>query len=318
MRTTPRSRSNGLRNAALALSLFFPVATVSSTAAATTPSFAFAMAQKKKKTKKKKKEPENKLTAAQAEEARAAVRERADGMSEDPGAAGSMLSDEARKLGDPVLFIEAGDAYRAAGAADREIEPVESAIGEAKIALDILYFLQDPRADPNWEIVAEMEVQDLISRAKTLIDDSEALIDEIEAEQAPPPPPETDDEKTPRPKDGRGFIAAGSLLTVVGVGGLGMMGAGLAMGSAAQKEVEDPTVTGDAFDEADAKGKRANVISYAGIGVAAVGLISGVALLAIGVKKRKAYRADNDETASVRLTPALGPAMTGLSLSGRF
>ncbi len=318
MRTTPRSRSNGLRSAALALSIFFPLATVSPSAAASTPSFAFAMAKKKKKKKKKKaKEPENKLTAAQAAEARAPIKERAEGMSESPGAAGSMLAEEARKLGDPVLFIEAADAYRAAGAAEREIEPVESAIGEAKIALDILYFLQDPRADPNWEIVAEVEVTDLISRAKTLIDDSETLIEEIEAEKAPPPPPETEDEKTPRPKDGRGFIAAGSLLTVVGVGGLGMMGAGLAMGSAAQKEVEDPTVTGDAFDEADAKGKRANVISYAGIGVAAVGLISGVALLAIGVKKRKAYRADNDETA-VRLTPAIGPAMTGLSLSGRF
>lgn len=316
MRTTPRSRSNGLRSAALALSILFPLATVSPSAAASTPSFAFAMAKKKKK-KKKAKEPENKLTAAQAEEARAPIKQRAEGMGDSPGAAASMLAEEARKLGDPVLFIEAADAYRAAGAADREIEPVESAIGEAKIALDILYFLQDPRADPNWEIVAEVEVTDLISRAKTLIDDSETLIEEIEAEQAPPPPPETEEEKTPRPKDGRGFIAAGSLLTVVGVGGLGMMGAGLAMGSAAQKEVEDPTVTGDAFDEADAKGKRANVISYAGIGVAAVGLISGVALLAIGVKKRKAYRADNAESA-VRLTPAIGPAMTGLSLSGRF
>jgi len=276
------------------------------------------MAKKKKKKKKKKaKEPDNKLTAAQAEEARAPIRDRAEEMSESPGAAGSMLAEEARALGDPVLFIEAADAYKTAGAEERDIETVESAIEEAKLALDILYFLEDPRADPNWEIVAEIEVTDLISRARTLIDDSEALIEEIEAEQAPPPEEEADGKRAPWPKDGRGFIAAGSLMTVVGVAGLGMMGAGLGMGSSAQKEVEDPNVTDDDFEEADAKGKRANLISYAGLGVAAVGLISGTALLVIGVKKRKAYRADNDES-TVRLTPAIGPAMTGLTLSGRF
>jgi len=293
------------------------VATVSTTAAASTPSFAFAMAKKKKKKKKKKKEPENKVTAAQAEEARAPIKLRAEGMSESPGAAASMLSEEARKLGDPVLFIEAARAYKAEGDKDREIEPVQSGIEEAKVALDILYFLQDPQADKNWEVVAEIEIDDLITQAKTHLDESETLIEEIEAEQAPPPPPESEEPREKAPKDGRGFLAAGSLMTIVGVGGLGMMGAGLAMGSSAQKEVEDPTVTGDAFDEADARGQRANVITYAGIGVAAVGLISGVALLAVGVKKRKAYRADNNDTA-LRVTPALGPQMTGLSLSGRF
>jgi len=318
MRTIPRSRSNGLRSAALALTIFFPIATVSSTAAATTPNFAFAMAKKKKK--KKGKEPDNKLTAAQAEEARTPIQERAGEMSESPDAAGSMLAEEARTLGDPILFIEAGDAFKAAGAEEREVRLAERAIEEAKLALDILYFLEDPRADPNWEIVASTDVTDLISRAQTLIDDSETLIEEIEAEQAPDEEEQVEEKKkrTPMPRDGRFFIGAGSLMTVVGIGGVGMLGAGLSMGSSAQKTVEDPEVTGDEFDEADAKGKRANVISYAGIGVAAVGLISGAALLVIGVKKRKAYRADNGESASVHLTPVLGRSMTGLSLSGRF
>jgi hypothetical protein len=317
MRSTPRTRSLGLRSAALALSILVPAATVPTAAAASSPIFAMA---KKKKKKKAKKEPENKLTAEQAEEARAAVKVRGMGLvDDDPGAAASLYAEEARKLGDPVLFIEAAEAYKAEGDKEREIEPVESGMEEARIALDILYFLQDPRADQNWEIVAESEISGLIDLAKGHLDASETLIEEIEAEKAPPPPPEGEGkEKTPRPKDGRGFIAAGSLLTAVGVGGLGMMGAGIAMGVDAQEQVEDPTVTGEAFNEADAKGKKANIISYAGIGVGAVGLIGGVALLVIGVKKRKAYKADHDDTAKVRVTPALGPAMTGLSISGRF
>ncbi|MCA9662250.1 MAG: hypothetical protein KC486_28180 [Myxococcales bacterium] len=318
MRSTPRTRSLGLRSAALALSILVPAATVPTAAAASSP--IFAMAKKKKKKKAAKKEPENKLTAEQAEEARAAVKVRGMGLvDDDPGAAASLYAEEARKLGDPVLFIEAAEAYKAQGAKEREIEPVQSGMEEARIALDILYFLQDPRADANWEIVAESEISGLIDRAKGHLDASETLIEEIEAEKAPPPPPEAEGkQRTPAPKDGRGFIAAGSLLTAVGVGGLGMMGAGIAMGIDAQNQVEDPTVTGQDFDDADAKGKKANIISYAGIGVGAVGIIGGVALLVIGVKKRKAYKADHDDSAKVRVTPALGPAMTGLSISGRF
>ncbi len=310
-----------LRSAALALSLFFPVATVSTTASASPTNFsntaAFAMAKKKKKRKKKKKkEPENKITSQQAEEARAPIETRAEGMSESPGAAASMLADEARKLGDPVLFIDAAAAYKAAGDQERDIEAVESGITEAKVALDILYFLQDPRADTNWQVVAESDISGLIDRARGHIDSSETLIEEIEAENAPPPVPE-EDERTPAPRDGRGFIAAGSLLTVVGIGGAGLMGAGMVMGLSAQEEVEKQEVTGAPFDAADAKGQKANTLSYVGLGIGAVGLISGITLLAVGIKKRKAYRADNNDSA-LRLTPTLGPAMTGLSLSGRF
>ena len=237
-------------------------------------------------------------------------------MSESPGAAASMLADEARKLGDPVLFIDAATAYNTAGDQDRDIEAVESGIEEAKVALDILYFLQDTRADVNWQVVAEFDISGLIDRARGHIDSSETLIEEIEEENAPPPVP-VEDERTPAPRDGRGFLAAGSLLTVVGFGGFGLMGAGIAMGLSAQKEVEDPRIIGEAFDAADTKGQKANTLSYVGAGVGAVGLIGGIALLAVGIKKRKAYRADNDESA-LRLTPTLGPAMTGLSLSGRF
>ena len=171
MRSTPRTRSLGLRSAALALSILVPAATVPTAAAASSP--IFAMAKKKKKKKAAKKEPENKLTAEQAEEARAAVKVRGMGLvDDDPGAAASLYAEEARKLGDPVLFIEAAEAYKAQGAKEREIEPVQSGMEEARIALDILYFLQDPRADANWEIVAESEISGLIDRAKGHLDAS--------------------------------------------------------------------------------------------------------------------------------------------------
>lgn len=319
MRSTPRVRSTGLRSAALALSILVPTATLPTTASAA-PVFGFAKSKKKKKSKPKAApEPENRLTAQEAADARAPIQSRAQGMLDsDPGSAASLLAEEARKLGDPILFTDAAEAYKAQGAKAREVEPVESGMEEARIALDILYFLQDPRADAKWEIIPEGEIPSQIDRARNVLSEGEALIAEIEKEKAPPPPPEgSKRERTPAPKDGRGLIAGGSLLTVVGAGGLGMIGAGIAMGVDAQKTVEDPTVTGDAFDEADAKGKRANIITYAGIGVAAVGLAGGIALLVLGVKKRKAYRADHADTA-LHLTPTLGPGLAGVSLSGRF
>ena len=61
------------------------------------------------------------------------------------------------------------------------------------------------------------------------------------------------------------------------------------------------------------------MITYIGIPVAAVGLAAGIALIAVGVKKRKAYRAEHgaSETA-LHVVPALGRGFAGLSVGGRF
>lgn len=263
------------------------------------------------------------VTPAQAASSRKPTQDRAKALlSSDPGEAADILSSDAKKSQDPVLYIDAAEAYKAAGVADRDKAAVEAAIEHASIGLDILHFQQDPRCDPQWQHVGSTEFDREISRARKVIADSEQALRDLDkpVEEAPPPPDDTD-KKTPR--DGRGLIAAGSLLTVVGVGGLGMIGAGIALSAKAQKEVEalDPsslTYDQDVYD-LDKKGKGANVIAYAGIGVAAVGLIAGATLLALGVKKRKKYRSENpsDETA-LHVAPALGRGFAGLSLGGRF
>ncbi|MEZ4449465.1 MAG: hypothetical protein R3B09_08295 [Nannocystaceae bacterium] len=319
MLTRPLNASHGLRALALGLCVFVPTATLPTPAAAQSGVLAMAKS-KKKKSKPKAAEPEeDKLTVEESTEARKAVQERAQPMLEaQPAAAAELLADEARKLGDPILFLDAADAYKKAGEKDREVAPVEAAMEEARIGLDILYFLQDPRASENWKIIPDFENSIQITRGRDLLGECEALIEEINKEKAPPEVADGGGGREKAPRDGRGLIAGGSLLTAIGVGGLGMMGAGMAMGASAQKTVEDPTVVGDEFDEADAKGKRANVITYAGIGVAAVGLISGVTLLVLGVKKRKAYRAGAGSETALRVDPILSPTLTGFSLSGRF
>lgn len=291
----------GRRLAAALLALALPIATLPATAHAA-----------------------EEVTPARASGVRKLVQDRARPMlSSDPGAAAEMLATDARKTSDPVLYIDAADAYRAEGVAERDKAALEKAIELASIGLDIAHFQQDPRCDPSWQHLEAGEIEREISRARQVIEDSEKAIADLDKPvEAPPPVEEPKPEGTP--KDGRGLIAAGSLVTVIGVGGLGMIGAGLAIGSRAQKDVEALDPSAIDFDskvqDLDDKGKSANVVAYAGIGVAAVGLGVGIALLALGVKKRKAYRAEHGagETARVHVAPAVGRGYGGLAIGGRF
>lgn len=263
------------------------------------------------------------VTPASAKSARKPAQDRGKQLSgSDPGEAAAYLAGEAKKLGDPVLFIDAAEAYKQEGVAERDKAALQTAVEQASIGLDILHFQQDPRCDPQWQHLDSGEFDAEIGRAKQVIADSEKAMTEVDKPVEAPPPVE-EPKKKERPRDGRGYIAAGSLLTVVGVGGLGMIGAGLALGAKAQKGVEGVNPADldydQQVDEWDGKGKTANIVAYAGIGVAAVGLAAGIALLAIGVKKRKQYRAENGpEEASVSFAPALGRGYAGFGLAGRF
>jgi hypothetical protein len=264
------------------------------------------------------------VTPAKASGVRKLVQDRARPMlSSDPGAAAEMLANDARKTSDPVLYIDAADAYRAEGVAERDKAALEKAIEMASIGLDIAHFQQDPRCDPQWQHLEAGEIEREISRARQVIADSEQAIADLDKPVEAPPPVEEPKEKG-APKDGRGLIAGGSVATLIGVGGLGMIGAGIALGAKAQKDVEalDPSAIDfdSQVEDLDDKGKAANIVAYAGIGVAAVGLGVGIALLALGVKKRKAYRAEHgaSETARVHVAPAIGVNYGGIALGGRF
>ncbi len=278
------------------------------------------------------------VTPAQASSARKPVQERADGLLKAGNAesAGDALSEEAGKRSDPILYLDAAEAYKAAGVEDKSKTHLESAIERARIGLDILYFLQDPRADPDWQVVDSGDISGEISRGEKIIESSEqAIVDLDKKVEGPASADEPDKEKKKRkkaPKDGRGFIAAGSVLTLVGVGGLGLMGFGLASAAGAQKdidalaeklkngEIDQPTFDMDKTD-IDGKGKRGNTLTYAGVAMGVVGLAAGIALIVVGVKKRKKYRAENgsgEADSTAMLVPAVGRDHVGLVLTGRF
>ena len=280
-----------------------------------------------------------KVTASQASTARKPIQERAQGLIKagNPDSAAEMLSEEAGKRSDPILYIDAADAYRAAGEEDKSKADLETGIEKARVGLDILHFLQDPRADPDWQVVDSADIGAEIRRGEKVIEASEEAIADLDKKVEGPAPAEGDDgkkkkERKKAPRDGRGLIAGGSVLTLVGVAGLGIMGAGLATASGAQKDIDklaealkNGTIDQATFDmektAIDDKGKRGNVLTYAGIGVGAVGLAAGIALLVVGVKKRKKYRAENgggESDSAAMIMPAIGRGHAGLVFTGRF
>ncbi len=270
---------------------------------------------------------DEKVTPEQAASARKSVQERAQGLRKsDPGAAAELLSEEAGTRSDPVLYIDAADAYRESGVQEKSRPALEAGIEKARIGLDILHFLEDPRCDPDWQILESGKIAGEIGRGEKIIAASEqAIVDMEKKTEAPPAPVDEDKGRKKAPRDGRGLIAGGSVLTLVGVGGIAMLGAGLASASAAQKDIEklnesDLDYQGT-FDAIDAKGKRGNILTYAGAVVGGIGLAAGITMLVLGVKKRKKYQAEHgsdEATASLRVLPVAGRGQAGLVLLGRF
>ncbi|MBA3545134.1 MAG: hypothetical protein H0T76_01485, partial [Nannocystis sp.] len=124
---------------------------------------------------------DEKVTPEQAASARKSVQERAQGLRKsDPGAAAELLSEEAGTRSDPVLYIDAADAYRESGVKEKSRPDLEAGIEKARIALDILYFLDDPRCDPDWQVLESGEIAGEIGRAEKLIAASEQAIADME------------------------------------------------------------------------------------------------------------------------------------------
>ena len=128
-----------------------------------------------------------------------------------------------------------------------------------------------------------------------------------------PPKPEPEDEG---PKPGTGLIAGGAASIVIGLGSVGLMGAGLAIGASTQREAEalDLPAQNAELDRLDRKGANANIMAYVGGALAAVGVGVGIGLLIVGVKKRKAAGEPAEEQASMMIVPH----RIGLGLVGRF
>lgn len=227
--------------------------------------------------------------------------------------AGIEFDNAAAEFGDPVLYLDAGEAYLEAGRTSRNPELAEASIERAKISLDILYFHLDSAADENFRLVESSEVPTLIVRAQTLIEDAEALIEEIEAEQAAEDAPAQTAADEPEAKNpGRVAKIAGGALIGAGVAMLGVGGVGLALGARHQQTAEHSTVYGEEYDAVAAKGERANLLAYIGIPTGLVLAGAGVAVLVIAGKKGK----KGGDTYSV--VPTFDRYGSGVAVSGRF
>jgi len=273
------------------------------------------MAPKKGKGKK------DGLTPEQAAERRAPVQEQGRQMvSAGELTAATILYDNAAKAeGDPVLFLDAGDAWLELGKKDRDAAAAETAKQRAQIAQDILYFHLDSSSDPDYRQVANEEVAGLLARAGMLIENADELAAEIQAESEAVATPEAAPKRR-APGNGRGMRIAGASLMGLGVAGLGVGVTGLVLGSINQQRVEDPAVYGVEYDEYDAKGRRANVLAGVGLAVGGAALVVGVALFVVGKKRGKnAGAIPEDSTARARSRSlAVVPTGRGLAVTGRF
>jgi hypothetical protein len=257
-----------------------------------------------------------KVTPADAQAQRVAVQEtaRALGSAGDHRGAGREYDEGAAVHGDPILFLDAAEAYLEAAADERDTGLAQGAIERAYTAIDIVYFHLDSAADKNFRLVETGDIPDLITRGNQVVARGESLIEEIRLEaQAPPPPPPAEPSRPAHP--GRAKIVTGAALATVGGGLLAMGAVGLGLGAARQSEAEDPTVYGDQYDDVERRGKQANVIAGVGLAVGAVALGAGIALVLAGRKSAKAAKPGDN---LVELGPMFGSGSGGLTVTGRF
>ncbi|MCR9165051.1 MAG: tetratricopeptide repeat protein [Nannocystaceae bacterium] len=136
----------------------------------------------------------------------------------------------------------------------------------------------------------------------------------------PDPEPEPVSQPEP-PKPSRPFIITGAVLA--GVGGALALGGGIGFGVAAADrsnavdEVNDGNPQGLTFAEVqtlDDEGRRFETLQIVTAAAGAAVAVTGVALLAVGLKRKKA--AEGSPTAT--LVPTWTGRSAGLSLQGRF
>lgn len=263
------------------------------------------------------------LNPEQAEQRRSEVESEVEGLV--AAEAVEKLRTEAEALGDPVLFLDASELLREHAEAEANEDLAREAAALADVARDIASYLTDERRfdATDWRPVTREQALELVDQAERAAEQARELaatiVAEREAAQANASEVEAPVEKPRRErKPGTGLIAGGAAMLTIGVGGVAMIGAGLAMGSARQREAESLVLPAEQLrlDELDRQGAQANLISYIGIAVAGVGLATGVALVVVGVKKRK--QAGSSESASLRAAPWFDSDGAGLSVGGRF
>lgn len=132
--------------------------------------------------------------------------------------------------------------------------------------------------------------------------DAEVAPEEIaNADESPPLEPR---------KRGTGLIVTGALLTGAGIAGIAVGGAGMAAAAGANDFDEMQTPTDRRQQIAD--GNAANLRAVIGLSAGAALAVTGVVLIAVGAKRRKA------SPSALAVLPKLGRGRAGVVLQGSF
>lgn len=261
-----------------------------------------------------------KVTPADAAQKRAEAEVRGQALvnSGESIAAGIEFDNAAAELGDPVLYLDAGEAYLTGAEKSRNKELAEASIERAKISLDILYFHLDSAADKNFRLVEATEIPALIVRAQELVEASEAMIEEIEAEEAAAAAePEEVAEAPKKKKPGRAAKITGATFIGAGAVMLGIGAAGIALGVRHQQTAEHATVYGNEYDEVARKGQRANTTAWVGVPSGLVLAGVGITVLVLTSKKYKDKK-KKKKGDKYSVVPTFDRHGSGVAVFGRF
>lgn len=137
------------------------------------------------------------------------------------------------------------------------------------------------------------------------------IVAELEKFQRPDPDPDPTPPPARRPAH-RPFVISGAALAALGVGGLAVMGAGLGLGKRAERDLESAkaTTAETMYKDIIDGGNLANKLAWAGGVVGGVMLVTGTALLVVGLRHPKQSR--------LAVHPVLSSRLAGVVLGMRF
>ena len=209
--------------------------------------------------------------------------------------------------------------YNLATAHDRTYN-VDPDMVHLRKAIEVLQRIIDEAPVHGYEAALVDQARDELQRVRE-------RLEEAESEANPPPPVEepvtpaatTGDADESNPNAGKALIISGAVIAGVGLACSGIWIAGIVQGGNAEDDVLATTLPSQEEDRKDAveRGERANTLAAAGAVISSVLVVTGVALVVVGVLQRKKAK-------RVALIPG-GPASAGrlapspgLSMQVRF